>query len=428
MVLPKIYNGRDKTFFFASFEALRLPKSIPLVESVPTAAMRAGDLSAYLSPANGGSANQLTGYPNNQIPASQINPYSQAALNLFYPLPNYGTPGAVANNYLANFAIPIKSNQGDIRMDQYVGTKQQFYARWTYKNKRAFSEPFSNFGSGPPVIASQGANATPEVDQALTVAWNYTITPTLINELRVGYSSNHEASSFGFTATGTASALGLTGLPTPAPSGADIVPNIAIAGFAPTWGQSSIANQSTKQVLETLTKTVGRHTMKFGADGRILDAYGNNAFYNDLLGAYNFNGSVLGRCSATERPPRSRPSCWVIRINATIATTVAPNVNARAKHFATFAQDDWKATKNLTLNFGLRWEYHPMFRDHIQQPGEFRPRLQQHRERSNGPRRRYSSGRGHIRHHQPGLHSSDLSDAGDYRGARQCSRRIAVFL
>jgi hypothetical protein len=373
VVLPKIYNGRDKTFFFASFEALRLPKSIPLVESVPTLAMRNGDLSAYLSPANGGSANQLTGYPNNQIPASQINPYSQAALNLFYPLPNYGTPGAVANNYLANFAIPIKSNQGDVRLDQYVGTKQQFYARWTYKNKRAFSEPFSNFGSGPPVIASQGANATPEVDQALTVAWNYTITPSLINELRVGFSSNHEASSFGYTATGTATALGLTGLPTPAPSGADIVPNIAIAGFAPTWGQSSIANQSTKQILETLTKIKGSHTMKFGADGRVLDAYGNNAFYNDLLGAYNFNGSVLGGLLGNGAATPFASFLLGYPDQATIATTVAPNVNARAKHFATFAQDDWKVNKSLTLNFGLRWEYHPMFRDSYNNLANFDP-------------------------------------------------------
>jgi len=373
VVLPKIYNGRDKTFFFASFEALRLPKSIPLVESVPTAAMRTGDLSAYLSAANGGSANQLTGYPNNQIPAGQISAYSQAALNLFYPLPNYGAPGAVANNYLANFNIPIKSNQGDVRVDQYVGTKQQFYARYTYKNKRAFSEPFSNFGSGPPVIARQGANATPEVDQALTVAWNYTITPTLINELRVGYSQNHEASTFGFTATGTANALGLTNLPTPAPAGADIVPNIAIAGFAPTWGQSSVANQSTKQILETLTKTHGRHTMKFGADYRVLTAYGTNAFYNDLLGAYNFNGSVLGGVLGNGAATPLASFLLGYPDNATIATTVAPNVDAMAKHFATFAQDDWKVTKNLTLNFGLRWEYHPMFRDRYNNLANFDP-------------------------------------------------------
>jgi hypothetical protein len=373
VVLPKLYNGRDKTFFFASFEALRLPKSIPVVESVPTAAMRTGDLSAYLSPANGGSANLLTGYPNNQIPASMLSSYSQAALGLFFPLPNYGTPGAVANNYLANFNIPIKSNQGDVRVDQYVGSKQQFYVRYTYKNKRAFSEPFSNFGSGPPVTVNQGANATPEVDQALTAAWNYTITPTLINELRVGYSSNHESSTFGISAQEAGNVLGLTNLPTPPPAGADVVPNIAIAGFVPTWGQSSVANQSTKQILDTVTKTLGRHTLKFGADFRELVAYGTNAFYNILEGGYNFNGSVM---SALLGPGAATPFASFLLgypDNATIATTVAPNVDAMAKHFATFAQDDWKVTKNLTLNYGLRWEYHPMFRDRYNNLANFDP-------------------------------------------------------
>jgi hypothetical protein len=373
VILPKLYNGRNKTFFFASFEALRLPKSIPVIESVPTQAMRNGDLSVYLNPANGGSANQLTGYPNNQIPTNQISSYSQAALGLFFPLPNYGAPGAIANNYLANFSIPIKSNQGDVRVDQYVGSKNQFYARYTYKNKRAFSEPFSNFGSGPPVTINQGPNATPEVDQALTVAWNYTITPTVINELRVGYSSNHEGSNFGITAQGAANTLGLTGLPTPPPAGVDIVPNIAIAGFVPTWGQSSVANQSTKQILETLTKTMGSHTMKFGADYRELIAYGTNAFYNDLEGAYNFNASVLGGLLG---PGAATPFASFLLgypDNATIATTVAPNVDAMAKHFATFAQDDWKVTRNLTVNFGLRWEYHPMFRDRYNNLANFDP-------------------------------------------------------
>ena len=373
VVLPKLYNGRDKTFFFASFEALRLPKSLPIVESVPTAAMRAGDLSVYLDAVNGGAANQLTGYPNNQIPASMINSYSQKAENFFFPLPNYGPANAVANNYLGGFNIPIKSNQGDVRLDQYVGTKHQFYARYTYKNKRQFSEPFSNFGGGPPVTVNQGPNAIPEVDQALTVAWNYTITPTLINELRVGYSQNHEASTFGITAQGSADALGLTNLPTPPPAGVDNVPNIAIAGFVPTWGQSSIANQSTKQILETLTKTIGRHTLKFGADYRTLIFYGTNAFYNILQGAYNFNGSVM---SALLGPGAATPYASFLLgypDNASVAHVTAPNVDAMAKHYATFAQDDWKVTKNLTLNFGLRWEYHPMFRDRYNNLANFDP-------------------------------------------------------
>ena len=236
-----------------------------------------------------------------------------------------------------------------------------------------FRNRLATLAVGPRSLPVRERTPLPKWIRRLTVAWNYTITPTLINELRVGYSSNHEASTFGFTATGTANALGLTDLPTPAPAGADIVPNIAIAGFAPTWGQSSIANQSTKQILETLTKTQGRHTMKFGADYRVLNAYGTNAFYNDLLGAYNFNGSVLGGLLGNGAATPLASFLLGYPDNATIATTVAPNVDAMAKHFATFAQDDWKVTKNLTLNFGLRWEYHPMFRDRYNNLANFDP-------------------------------------------------------
>jgi len=373
VVLPKLYNGRNKTFFFGSFEALRLPKSVPVIESVPTVAMREGDLSAYLSPTNGGAANQLTGYPGNIIPTSQLSTYSQKALALLFPLPNYGPPGAIANNYLANFAIPIKSNQGDIRMDQYVGTKNQFFARYTYKNKRAFQLPNSGFASSPVASAAEGSTSVPEVDQALTVAWNSTITPTLINELRVGYSSNHEASSFGISAQGAADALGLTGLPTPPPAGYDIVPQIQIAGFVPTFGFSSIANQSTKQILETLTKIKGSHTMKFGGDFRVLNAYGTSAFFNILEGGYTFNGAVLGGLLGNGAATPIASFLLGYPDNATIATTVQPNVDAQAKHFATFAQDDWKMSRNFTLNYGLRWEYHPMFRDRYNNLANFDP-------------------------------------------------------
>ena len=365
VVLPKLYNGRDKTFFFGSFEALRLPKSQPVVESVPTAAMRSGDLSAYSDP--------LIGYPNNQIPASQISSYSQKALALLFPLPNYGPPGAIANNYLANFNIPIKSNQADVRMDQYLGPKHQLFARYTYKNKRAFQVPLSNFGSGPPVSVNQGSNAVPEVDQALAVGWNFTISPTVINELRVGYSSNHEASSFGIPAQVSANALGLTNLPNPAPPNEDLVPNIVIAGFVPTFGFSSIANQSTKQVLDTLSWTKGKHTMKFGGDGRILNAYGTAAFYNILQGGYTFNGSVMSQLLG---PGAGTPFASFLLgypDNATVAHVLAPNVDAFAKHLAVFAQDDWKVTRNLTLNYGLRWEYHPMFRDQYNNVANFDP-------------------------------------------------------
>ena len=85
VVIPHLYDGRNKTFFFGSYEVLRLPKSQTALLSVPTVAMRNGDLSAYPDP--------LNGFPGNIIPKSELNPFSQKLLNEFYPLPNYGSPG-----------------------------------------------------------------------------------------------------------------------------------------------------------------------------------------------------------------------------------------------------------------------------------------------------------------------------------------------
>jgi hypothetical protein len=365
VVIPKLYNGHDKTFFFGSFEALRLPKSQTDLESVPTVAMRGGDLSSYLSAANGGAANQLTGYPGNIIPASQLNPYAQRVLNTLFPLPNYGGPGAIANNYLANFAIPINSAQGDARVDQMIGSKNLIFARYTYKNRRVTGVPtapaFSN--PGTPSFPTVGLNSLPELDQALAIAWNYTITPTIVNELRGGFSNSRMSSTYGVTAQGLAAELGLTGLPSPPPADASIIPQIVISGFSPLGNQSQRANQGTKQLLDTVTWTKGKHTMKFGADYRRLHSTMGAAFYNDLAGSYSFNGSVLGSLLGGGAATPLASFLLGYPDNSTIATTLQPNVNATAQHYATFAQDDWKVSSRFTLNFGLRWEFHPAFRD-----------------------------------------------------------------
>jgi hypothetical protein len=365
VVLPKIYNGRNKTFFFGSFEALRLPKSQFLVQSVPTAAMRAGDLSAYSDP--------IVGYPNNQIPTSQLSSYSQRALKLLYPIPNYGPAGGIANNFLAAFPIPVKSNQGDVRLDQYAGSKNQFFARYTYKNKRSFQLPPGGFGAALPSSFAEGSEALPEVDQALTVAWNYTISPSVINELRVGYSSNHEANTLGITAQGAANALGLTNLPSTPPAGYDLFPQITLAGFVNTFGQSSTNNQSTKQILDTLTWNKGTHTMKFGADYRSLVFFGSGAFYNTVEGQYVFNGSVMSQLLGSGAGTPIASFLLGYPDNSSVSHVTAPDVDAMAKHYAVFAQDDWKITRNLTLNYGLRWEYHPMFRDRFNNLANFDP-------------------------------------------------------
>jgi len=362
VVIPKLYNGHDKTFFFGSFEALRLPKTQTAIESVPTEAMRNGDLSAYLA---AGAGNQLTGYPGNIIPPSMLSPYSQRVLSTFFPLPNYGPPGAIANNYLASFPIPINSAQGDARVDQMIGSKNLIFARYTYKNRRVTAVPIAPAYANPgsPSLPTVGENSIPELDQAMTIAWNYTISPTLVNELRGGFSLSHQSSTYAISAQESANLLGLTGLPQVPPPGANIVPQFLIAGFAPLGLQNENANQGTKQILETLTWTRGKHTIKFGADYRRLHAFYDAVFYNDLEGAYTFNGSVM---SALLGPGAATPIASFLLgypDNSTIATNELCCTFGMAQHYAAFVQDDFKLSKNLTLNYGLRYEYHPTFRD-----------------------------------------------------------------
>ena len=167
---------------------LRLPKTQTFVNSVPTEAMRNGDLSTYLSAANGGSANQLIGYNNNQIPVNMLNPYTQKLLNFLYPLPNYGPPGAIANNYLGTYAVPINSTQGDVRMDQNLGPKHMIFARWTHKNRRITTPQGQGFYPSNPSTPLLGGVSRPEVYNSLATSYNWVISPNLVNELRGGFS------------------------------------------------------------------------------------------------------------------------------------------------------------------------------------------------------------------------------------------------
>lgn len=355
--IPKIYNGRDKTFFFGSYEALRLPRSVVTVDSMPTTALRNGNLSGY--------SGALTGFPGNIIPASQISPLSLKALGLLYPNTNYGAAGAVANNYLTLFPEPINSSQGDVRVDQTLTPKQQVYFRFTYKNRRV-----TNIPTGSPLL---GGLSQPEIDDALTGAYNYTISPNIINELRGGFSGNHTANSFGITAAQAASELGLTNLPGGIPAG-DAVPNFKITGFQASGGStSSTSKNGTKQLLDTLTWTRGKHTLKFGADYRYLTGLYTNVFLSSRLGSYTFNASVMKQLlgSGTATPFASFLLGYPDSTN--ISTVIQPNTESYASHYGFFAQDDWKVSQRFTLNYGLRYEYHPMFRDHLNNLANFLP-------------------------------------------------------
>ena len=379
VIFPKLYNGRNKTFFFGSFEVLRLPKTQTSVLSVPTQALRNGDLSAYLAPGLGGSANQLTGYPGNIIPPNQLNPYSQKLMDFIYPLPNYGAPGAVSNNYLAQYAIPINSAQGDARIDQSLGPNHAIFVRWTYKNRRLTTPEgdgyYPNENPSSPLL---GGVSRPEIYNSLAASYNWIISPSVVNELRGGFSLVHRNVTFGVTAQQAASTLGLTAgpgaLPQTLPPGDD-VPSLLISGFMGLAGQQNGLNphERTFQVSDNLTWTKQKHTFKFGADWRYLESLFTIVNNNDRMGNYQFNGSVMSALLGNGAATPIASFLLGYPDLTTIGTVVNGSTDAWSNAFAVFAQDDYKLSRSITLNFGLRWEYHPGFRDSLNNMGNFDP-------------------------------------------------------
>jgi hypothetical protein len=376
VVIPGLYNGHNKTFFFASGELLRLPRGQTAILSVPTQAMRNGDLSAYLSAANGGSTNQLTGYQGNIIPQGQISSFSQKLLNLFYPLPNFGPAGAISDNYLGSYRIPINSAQFDMRVDEQLNSKNLVYARYSFKNRSVTTPPTDSSGNpGSPLV---GATFSPEIDNAFTVAYNWIISPRVFNELRGGWTSVRRNTTFGVTAQGVADELGLTSppLPTAIPPGTNI-PTVSLSGFIGLHdpGAYVTRSESTYQFLDTLTWSKAKHTMKFGMDFRYLNALFTAAFADFQLGNYIFNGTSSATTSLLGSGAAVPMASFLLGYPDTtgIAAVTNPDTDSWSKHYALFAQDDWKVSQSLTLNYGLRWEYNPPFGDRNENIANFDP-------------------------------------------------------
>jgi hypothetical protein len=361
---PGLYQGKDKTFFFIAYEGLRLPRQTVIVESVPSLALRNGDLSAYSTPIK--DPNTGLPFPGNQIPSDRISQLSKNVLQYLFPLPNTGPPNSIANNYVQNFPTPISSNQGDVRIDENISSRHTAFARFTWKQRSVFVAPQA--GGAVNGSALLGAFSQPETVYGLAVAHNFVISPALLNEVRGGFTGRHAATTFGITPAVIAGQLGLTGLP-PYPSG-NAVPDFQITGFQNTGGNASTKpTDGTAQVLDNLTWNTAGHSIKFGGDFRYLTGYRNNVYAALRLGVYQFNNtttsSVIGNPFAA----------FLLGIpdKTQLNTVLQPDSDGTAHTLAFYAQDDWKVTPRLTLNYGLRWEYHPMFWDRLLNGSNFLP-------------------------------------------------------
>ena len=367
--IPHLYNGRDKTFFFGSYEGLRLPREFPLVESFPSLDMRNGNLWDYLVAQGGGTTPlPIYNYDGTQIPCTgpsncsvPVSPVAANVIKTLMPLPNSGPSNSFQNNYVTNFPAPISSNQFDVRIDQTITQKQSIYGRYTFKNRSVTTAPTVNCAGFCDTSLSPllGGISQPEQDRGLTVAYNYTITPQIINEFRGGFNATRTQLDANVNSADLINQVGITGIPD-IPSVAS-VPDFEITGLQRTGGLNTTKQQSKIiQLLDDLTWIKGKSTFKFGGDVRRLTDHDENVFGNYRSGQYLFN--TTSTVGTTIGDPYTE---FLLGYpdNVTLAQVTNPAMNGLGYSYAFFGQDDWKVTPYLTINAGFRYELHPPLKD-----------------------------------------------------------------
>ena len=348
------YDGKDKTFFFGTFEGFRFPRGQTVQNTVPTQAMRNGDFSA--EPVTVRDPLTQVAFAGNRIPDNRISPIARAILSL-YPLPNAGATDRLrVANYIRNSSSSLFSNQYDVRIDHYITEKQSVFARWTWKDVSVDS----------PNILTLPSNTNFDKYKILVASHNYTFTPRLLNEARVGLTLNDSGTAFPFDGRAFTNGLGFQGIGPNFPFNG--LPNIDFSGDVSDLNRNrgdSISQSRTWQVNNNLTWTKGRHTMKYGFDVRWIravtalgfigaDNYGNSSFNGSFSGS-DFGDFLLG-----------------IPIRTSYAIIQQDN-DGSSTHYHFFGQDSFRVNQKLTLEFGLRYEYHPAYTDASGNIGNFDP-------------------------------------------------------
>ncbi|MGA7318331.1 MAG: TonB-dependent receptor [Silvibacterium sp.] len=373
VIIPHLYNGRNKTFFFGAYEGFHFPKQSTIQDLVPTQAMLAGNFSQEIpfDPANPSTwlFNPYTGgiYPNNKV--TPINASANPFLG-FFPAPNAGNYQTLAAaeaglgyNYSDNRDSSYHSNQFDARIDHRFSQKLQGFARYTFKNITSLSPQDLNVPS------------VTDFDDYRILASSlvYAFTPSLLNEFRFGYTSERNGIR-----------NELNGGPYTAAAGfAPVGPNYPVNGMAAMYypnltmlkaGNLNNTSQShLVQYADNLTWTKGMHTTKYGFDIRTMQSITTLGSYGlNNVSVFAFTGQVTGALLANSGAAQFADFLAGAPVETQYYTLI-PRNQGESTYYGFYAQDQWNARPNLTISYGLRYEYHPAYHDANGAIGNFDP-------------------------------------------------------
>jgi hypothetical protein len=407
--LPRFGEGgpsayKDNTFFFVSYEGRRHNTVTPAFTRVLTQAERNGDFSSALGacqvvsgvqvpllnssgnptgdcvrvgqifdPAttianpkfNAAVAESATNprtirqpFAGNRIPIDRLSQVALGIINFQQPLPNVvsGT-----NNFQGTAGAVIENNQTSVRVDHKFSGSDSIYGRVTFQNNARFNKGLL-FPNAAANLVGNG--------RVISTSWTHVFSPTIVNEFRLGYirgvygQSVDEVDPAQFGIRNTT----LQTLPTLNVTGS--VP-AAYGGFGASVLQTV---QNTYQLADNLSIIRGNHSFRLGFKGD-HNRFKNGEFGNGANGTATFSGLYTKASSAaTVTSNRENSVADLLLGLAQVSNVATPSIaNVRNTPWAGYIQDDWKYSRRITLNLGLRYEYHQPFREQLLGGARFDP-------------------------------------------------------
>jgi hypothetical protein len=374
-VIPGVYDGHDRTFFFFAYEGTREHRGFYDNLLVPTAAERQGDFTDLLDPECStqtvllnplalmqGEVQTFTNIINDNV-LPQLDPVGQGLVNL-YPSPNIANASCGAANYreLVNRQVSYDTMTG--RIDHRFNTKDSMFARYSLN----FDREYWPTGAAPlSTSALPGYGATSRNSyQMAGLDWTHVFNPSLANEVKIGYNrwQLHEVNED--LGSALASTLGIQGVRNigSVPAG---LPNLTFSNYASIGADQGIPQRgavNTFQFGDTLTQVVGSHTLSYGADLRLVRR-GNFTVDQVIRGEFDFTGLVTGGLGRVTAADLGCPTCTLGNSIADALLGLPQDwingfqeyISGSFGEYDFFVQDDWRVRPHLTVNVGLRYEY-----------------------------------------------------------------------
>ena len=417
--IPNVYNGKNRTFFFADYQGTKYRQGVPTVATVPTIGERSSGYTDFSDLISGqpkcttgpdvlgrtfpcgtvfdpATTRQLsasaTGYvrdpfPNNKIPASRVDAVPAGLLNL-YPVPTLPVP-TIYNNYTTNAFSRGDANQFDVRVDHHMSDHNQVFARVSFlDNPQLQTGPFpANIGGLADYADGGGYTQTDKAVNGV-LSLNHVSSSTLIHNIRLAanYVELERVQAYANYLTDIPAQLGIAGVQQFTGNGG--LPTINVGIYSPLGSgpyMPALDYNATYQISEGFTKTRRNHTIRGGGEAmQIKDAINEPPYSR---GDFDFSGNFTSIANSLD-PSTGAAQFVLIPEKATVPfgrnyvggpnRVYASNISSTDTYnwrlyYAAYLQDDWKYRPNLTITLGGRWEYFQPWKENFSAEANFIP-------------------------------------------------------